>query len=769
MDGAGAAMGSDARGSGLRGAATLWLLLGALSGCLWLAPDADAATKPRLRITAKPAVVTTGARIVVSGRVVGRLPKPAGSLRVRVQRRVGTRWRNGASKRLARKGRFAVAWRAPSSAGRLRLRLRLLRGKRVLASSRAWRLMVTRPVAPDPGGGPAAPGSGPAAPGGGPPGPAPASTLVISPATVADAPAPGQPGLLVLSGAVAVKAGDVLASGIGAQTPYGFLLKATAVRVEGGRTLVDVVPATLLEAIPAGEIHESFTSSRAGRERSARAHFREAVACSAGGTVTIEGSADLGSPVWSIDADWGLAGWGFPKLKSVKATASMGASAHASAEATGTASCTVGPIKILETKFAPITFTIGPIPVVIVPELEIDLDGLGQIDANVATSVDASITATAGAKYQDGKLSPIAELEKTFEHQPPDPQATAKLTATLSSELEAKFYGAGGPAVDLNAGLEMNADSDAADPWWTLDAPIAVTAGLEIDALDIEAGPITVYEKKIRLAEAAPRGPVYRVVDGALHSTASMSGSCSGNGTLGCTGDATSESYSQSTDASFSVASPSPYQAIGEFAAPAAIESWDHAYSWHETWQQTGGCHGTNSSVDSGPLNHTGGTNPSVYSLIGTIDEPAEGAPATRPQVALRVNTEDLGNYMVNQPALGITWPSSFEQAYTLIHSTDTSTIGPAECGDSGNYVRDQPVLARNPFDPLYSPFGADIDRTDVNDPTVYGAPVCSGRSCVTRVSGMTGFDDTKHDGVPSTASVRVTWWFDVETCQGCE
>ena len=175
-------------------------------------------------------------------------------------------------------------------------------------------------------------------------------------------------------------------------------------------------------------------------------------------------------------------------MKSVEATASVTASASASASATGTASCTVGPIELFEVKLAPVTFPVGPVPVVLVPEIEVELSGLGDVKASVATSVSASLTARAGARYEDGGLSPIAEIDRNFAYQPPNPQANAKLAATLSSELEVSLYGVGGPTFAFNTGLELNADS-ATEPWWTLDAPISFTAGLEIDALDLEAGP----------------------------------------------------------------------------------------------------------------------------------------------------------------------------------------------------------------------------------------------------------------------------------------
>ena len=741
-------MGPEARTWGRRGAIGVWLLVGAVLGGALLAPAASAAKRPRLLITAKPAVVETGARIVVSGRVMGRLAKPARSLRVRAQRRVGTRWRSATSVRVARRGRFTVRWRAPARAGRLQLRLRLMRGKRVLATSRAWRLTVTRPAAPPPGLGPVAPGGSPASPVPAPP----ATTLVITPAVVADAPEPGQPGVLVLNGVIAVKAGDVLAAGIGPQTPFGFLLKATAVRVEAGRTVVDAVPATLLEAIPEGEIHESFTSSRARRGRSTRARFRRAVVCEAGGTVTIEGSADLGSPTWTIDADWG-----FLRLNSVKATTSIGASAHASAEATGTASCTVGPIKILERRFAPITFTIGPIPVVIVPELEIDLDGLGQIDANVATSVDASITATAGAEYEDGRLSPIAEHAESFNHQPPDPQAAAKLQATLSSALEAKFYGAGGPEVGLDAGLLMNADYDAPDPWWTLDAPVALTAGLDIDVLDIEAGPITVYEKSFRLAEAPPRLPRYRIVAGTYRYTAEGSRSCSfvspddqcvqsgAFKTLSIAGDF-------QADADLSVTGPSDYASAESgssiITAPASIGSWAFNESYSDSYRDID---------DVGPVCSRSTTLSDVEpgSSHGLMIGRLQYDPERRYEPEFIVPTDaDLRR----ESGLG----RGLAYLDNITPSVSTTSSDTAGCDGEASTSPPQRINYPNQFGDRYGIPPARLVSLDTAK--TYGPPRCTGAVCVVRVSGQLGERGSLTGANSSrTYDSSVDWWLDIE------
>jgi hypothetical protein len=593
-----------------------------------------------------------------------------------------------------------------------------------------------------------------------------AQTQVIAPSAVRAAPSPGSGGTLRLAGNVVVRPGDVLASGIGDAAPSGFLLKATASRSDGGDTLVDVVPATLLEAMPEGHIDQHLALQapaggiRGRRRDGATIPFHKVVTCEQSGSVTIEGSADLGSPEVDLSADWG----GFSlKPKSVQATASVTASAHAAASATGSASCSVGPVSLFKTKLAPITFTLGVLPVVLVPEISIDLSGLGQIDANVSTSVDASLTARAGARYADGDLSPIAEVEKTFEHVPPDPQASAKLAATLTSELEVSAYGAGGPEFEFNAGLEMNADPDAKDPWWTLDAPVSVTAGLEIDVLNIDAGPITVFEKSFRLAEAAPRDPQYRIVAGELAASVQGQFACN-EGETGCTGYTTYVRRNQSTEAKFRVASPSESRGTGDFEASAAVESWDHAFSRSSVWSD-GSCRQTSNEVDSGPVRHTGGTDPSIYLLIGSISRPNDGQPATRPKVALRVNDRDKGNYMHNQPALGVSWPYSPGARGSLV--TVHYTYGASgTCQAPGPSTTDRDVLSNYPFDPNYEPFGGgEVARTPYEAPLTYGPTTCSGARCVTRVSGVSGQDDVTSAPVPGTAKVRMTWWFDVETC----
>jgi hypothetical protein len=558
---------------------------------------------------------------------------------------------------------------------------------------------------------------------------------------------------------VALRPGDVLAAGVSQAAPYGFLVKATAVRPDGAQTVVDVVPATLLEALPEGRIEKSFTLTPApgsGRRaaRSGDIRFRETVQCTAGGTVDIAGEASLGTPQFELDADWGIL-----SLNSAEATASVTASASASASASGAASCTVGPIEIFEAKLGTITFFVGSIPVVLVPEIEIELEGLGTVEAAVSTSVEASLTARAGARWEDGDLSPIAELDESFSHQPPDPEGSATLKATLSSELEIAAYGAGGPAFTFEAGLDMDADPEK-EPWWTLDAPVEFTAGLEIDVLDLEAGPITVFEKRFRLAEAAPRKPQYRIVDGEAGYDVAYDVACANLDVYPCGhfdgGWVSPErTITGSDDIVLSVRSPSPFAYDNsDLEAGTTIESWAHAFT-DVTEYSSSPCGGprTMTVQDAGTVLPPPGADNGIYAAV-RIDPPAAGQPATNPRVAL-------------SGAVGLRFGFTDNGAAT----TRQTRMTPADPGcntdsEAPMSLHSSSWFGADPTLPALLDNANSVQRARYSQPPTYGAPRCAGARCVVRVSGVDGYDDTYDSvNVQGSQRQRITWWYDIETC----
>ena len=211
-----------------RDARRLGTLLGALMLIALYAPSAEAASSPKIELTATPAAVEPRAALTVSGEITGHLGALSFLHRVVLEERTGSRWTERAHARLGRNHDFALRWRVPNRAQTLSLRVRLIVLFRTRAISRIFAVNVM------------------------PPSPTPTQTLVIDPATVKAAPTPGEGGTLRLAGRVATRPGDILGSGVGEAAPFGFLLKVTSVRTEDADTIITVVPATLLEAIPVG-------------------------------------------------------------------------------------------------------------------------------------------------------------------------------------------------------------------------------------------------------------------------------------------------------------------------------------------------------------------------------------------------------------------------------------------------------------------------------------------------------------------------------------
>lgn len=478
----------------------VWFLAAAFAVFASLAGTAAAGqrAKPKIKITNRPAVLAVGSTTKLSGRVLGRLPRKA---KIVVQQ---GRRRHFSSKRAARirRRRFSVAYRAPAAAGTLKLRLRVRVGRRTLATSRPWSVKIVgreTPVVPPP-----------------PPPPPPPRTQVIAPSSVAAAPDPGADGDVRFVGAVDVRSGDILAAGVGDATPYGLLRRVTAVRVENGSTVVTTTPATLDEALPEGAFSESVageeldttdpqaapkksaqpTSTAASKAGMLMARVDKKVTCASGASLDIEGNVGI-YPSIEFEGGWSLLHGPHAKLVG-KAEASTSLSASAQANA----SCTFGPKEIWSKVLKPYVFSVGPVPVVLVPKVTVDLSGDGSVDADVDSEIHGSITAEAGIDYSNGEAHPISSFDKGWGFTPPNPTGHAHLAGTVSPRIDVLLYGVGGPRLTFNAGLAVDAtvSAEQPDPQWQLTAPVSLKAKLAIPALKIDSPELTVYEHTFLLA-----------------------------------------------------------------------------------------------------------------------------------------------------------------------------------------------------------------------------------------------------------------------------
>jgi hypothetical protein len=159
-----------------------------------------------------------------------------------------------------------------------------------------------------------------------------------------------------------------------------------------------------------------------------------------------------------------------------------------------------------------VTFTVGPVPVVLTSQVTIGLNGSAGFCAGLTTGVTAGLTARAGVGWVKGSgFYPIGGLTPSFSFQPPTLTAAAHLGANVVPRLAILLYGAVGPEVTLSAGLSL----DATPSTWTLTAPVSLSARLAIPLLKLNSPAFNIFSRTFPLANGTlpgPPNPRYRPV-----------------------------------------------------------------------------------------------------------------------------------------------------------------------------------------------------------------------------------------------------------------
>jgi hypothetical protein len=196
--------------------------------CPFVATEAASASRA---IAGPPVQVAAPAAIPPrhSIRAVMRVTGPRRATMAILEQRVGRRWVRRARRHTTGRS-FLLTWRAP--AGRRPIRIRavaVVAGRRIASRSHLVRILRS--------------GSG--------------ARVVLPASGVIEAPAGGTPGTLRFHGLASVERGDIVATGVGPNTPTGFLGEASTVRHDGVDTLVETQPTTLMAAVPDGELDTS--------------------------------------------------------------------------------------------------------------------------------------------------------------------------------------------------------------------------------------------------------------------------------------------------------------------------------------------------------------------------------------------------------------------------------------------------------------------------------------------------------------------------------
>lgn len=336
--------------------------------------------------------------------------------------------------------------------------------------------------------------------------------------------------------ALEIKPNDVLVSGVTTGTPDGLLVRVVqVVRDPGGNTLVKTKPATLPEAVVstggllevAGtpvrsefipepdvlvETDAAPTATKPGTEQSPEMAqpFAEASADVFNKSMTFKktvkgefgkpdapltgnGSVTLKSSVTAKATAKMTLDVGFLKLKeaSVVVTPSVKAEHSVTAEGSlkGQVTSKLGELN------AWFTFWVGPVPVAVTGEAEMNANFALDGDAQVVFSSSQTVSSGHGFKYKDGSFNLVNDKPSTSGIQN-QYKASASLTVRASLDFDAtiKLYGVAGITFGMGPYATTTITVTAAsgqDLSWTcplelgVDGRLGVTAGIEIMGFDL--------------------------------------------------------------------------------------------------------------------------------------------------------------------------------------------------------------------------------------------------------------------------------------------
>lgn len=335
----------------------------------------------------------------------------------------------------------------------------------------------------------------------------PATTKAVESSTITAA----TTGSLTVSGGPELHPGDIVAAGIGPNTPNGLLVKVDTVTSGGaGVQNLNVSQATLTDAIPQGDFSATTTlptqsiggsdqapglesahgaSLRGGRLQASESNgFSDVFQCGTSGSIQLSGDFHAGITP-AIHAQWSLRSG-----VSVTATATVAGEANfsvGSAEfdpgATPAVHCNFDDPIGRPIFFGPIEFEIGFIPIVIEPSVLFRVEGGISAAASFGTALCADFSATDGLRVDRSGASPISSFNVTqrcgggtFLN------GSASAKVALGPQLTVLVDGFDVLDANIDAGLDLEADTTKT-PWWTLDATLQAGATLNSPIFNAKA------------------------------------------------------------------------------------------------------------------------------------------------------------------------------------------------------------------------------------------------------------------------------------------
>jgi len=313
--------------------------------------------------------------------------------------------------------------------------------------------------------------------------------------------------------AQSLQAGDILAVGPASAAPNGLLLNIVNVTQGGGQISASTTQATLANAIQ--QANSQFTAVLSTSNMQTARILRNGVTVytqsarlvetptpgphsedSTGGVcansdilITKMVNVPIGkylSASGEIQLCGGLqiqvgVNWLSLQLNSMSATVTLAGQTQLSLTGEYSLKQFSKTVPLATIEFDPITVPIGPVPVVVVPEITIQVGANGNIGGSVSVGVSQTASVTGGFSYANGQVSPILQSTPlTFTVAPVGVDAGVTATAFVESDIDLLFYNVAGPYFDPQAYLQFDANV-LQNPWWTLTGGLQGPTGLQLN------------------------------------------------------------------------------------------------------------------------------------------------------------------------------------------------------------------------------------------------------------------------------------------------
>lgn len=308
-----------------------------------------------------------------------------------------------------------------------------------------------------------------------------------------------------------LKPGDVLVSEPSSAAPDGYLRKVTGIRQAGSQTLLDTTQANLTDAITDGDLTADFQLT--GDDLLSTQNLPQGVTLTAVPSSGLKPQAGVGEnygfnlnfnrtflPVQganasgSIKVDGGVAfniGYGvnvgikpcfeLPPVCVKSFQASVGFSQSSHLNISGDFHGVMGDaVRVGTQYFKPKVFFIGPVPVVLVPKVELYLTAGGEVTAHVDFAASESITAQVGARWtKDNGWKDISGFGIEGNLQPPNFSGSLKPRVGLQSVASFKLYDVAGPEATLEGGVSLDV-AYPRNPNWIVSGFMKGTLGFRV-------------------------------------------------------------------------------------------------------------------------------------------------------------------------------------------------------------------------------------------------------------------------------------------------